>query len=126
MEKMRLDKWLWAARFYKTRSLAVADITKGRVLLNQQTTKPARDVSVGDHITVRKQDPAMHVIVEGLSPMRGPASVAQTLYQETSESIAAREHAADMRRLAPEPAHSIRAGRPTKRERRQMERFRGE
>lgn len=123
MEKLRLDKWLWAARFYKTRSLAVDDITKGRVLINGQRSKPARELNVGDVVTLHKNTPAMVVEVVKLSTVRGPAPIAQTLYAETAESILAREQAREQRRLAPEPAHSIHAGRPTKRDRRQLQRI---
>lgn len=124
LNKLRLDKWLWAARFYKTRSLAAREIGKGRVLVNDQPAKPSREISPDDVVTVRKDDPAMQVRVLGLSAVRGPATVARQLYEETAQSCAAREHAAEMRRLAPEPAHSINAGRPTKRERRQIDRIR--
>lgn len=124
-DKMRLDKWLWAARFYKTRSLAAQEIGKGRVLVNDQPAKPARDIAVGDRITVRKEDPAMQVNVQALSAVRGPAPVARQLYKETPESLAARERAVEMRRLAPEPAQSITAGRPTKRDRRLIGQIRG-
>ncbi|QFY76635.1 RNA-binding S4 domain-containing protein [Alcaligenes faecalis] len=125
MDKLRLDKWLWAARFYKTRSLASEEITKGRVLLNQQNTKPAREVSIGDVITLRKETPAMEVHVTALSGVRGPAPVARQLYQETEESSARRAQAAEQRRLAPEPALDFDAGRPTKKDRRQMQVLRG-
>lgn len=125
MDKLRLDKWLWAARFYKTRSLASEEISKGRVLVNQQPAKPARDVAPGDVITLRKEDPPMQVRVIALSSVRGPAPVARTLYQETEDSSAARAQAAEMRRLAPEPAMDFDAGRPTKRDRRQMQLLRG-
>lgn len=125
MEKIRLDKWLWAARFYKTRSLAVQEIGKGRVLVNDQPAKPAREVAPGDLVTVRKEDPALHVRVMGISGVRGPAPVARQLYEETPESVAARERAAEMRRLAPEPALGIEAGRPTKRDRRLIDQMRG-
>ncbi|MBO1114373.1 RNA-binding S4 domain-containing protein [Bordetella petrii] len=124
-DKMRLDKWLWAARFYKTRSLAAQEIGKGRVLVNDQPAKPARDIAVGDRVAVRKEDPAMHVCVRALSAVRGPAPAARQLYEETPESIAARERAAEMRRLAPEPAQAITAGRPTKRDRRLIGQIRG-
>lgn len=124
LTKLRLDKWLWAARFYKTRSLAAREIGKGRVLVNDQPAKPSREVSPDDLVTIRKDDPAMDVRVLRLSAVRGPATIARQLYEETPESIAAREHAAEMRRLAPEPAHSISTGRPTKRERRQIDRMR--
>lgn len=125
MDKIRLDKWLWAARFYKTRSLAVQEIGKGRVLVNDQPAKPAREVAPGDLVTVRKEDPALHVRVLGVSGVRGPAPVARQLYEETPESVAARERAAEIRRLAPEPALGIEAGRPTKRDRRLIDQMRG-
>ncbi|MEB3098241.1 RNA-binding S4 domain-containing protein [Achromobacter sp. D10] len=125
MDKIRLDKWLWAARFYKTRSLAVQEIGKGRVLVNDQPAKPAREVAPGDLVTVRKEDPALHVRVMGISGVRGPTPVARQLYEETPESVAARERAAEMRRLAPEPALGIEAGRPTKRDRRLIDQMRG-
>lgn len=123
MDKTRLDKWLWAARVYKTRSVAVEEITKGRVLVNGQTSKPARDIHVGDTVSITKQPPAIVVIVRAISAVRGPATVARTLYEETPESTQARERAAEQRRLAPEPALSIHAGRPTKRDRRHIERL---
>ncbi|MBV6273335.1 RNA-binding S4 domain-containing protein [Alcaligenaceae bacterium CGII-47] len=123
-DKIRLDKWLWAARFYKTRSLAVQEIGKGRVLVNGQPVKPAREIALDDLISIRKEDPAIHVRVRAVSNVRGPAPVARLLYEETPESIAAREHAAEMRRLAPEPSHDI-VGRPTKRDRRLIDLVRG-
>lgn len=126
IDKVRLDKWLWAARFYKTRSLAAQEVGKGRVLVNDQVAKPSREVAVGDFVTVRKEDLPVHVLVRGLSNIRGPAPVARLLYDETPESVAAREHAAEMRRLAPEPALDIVAGRPTKRDRRLIDFMRGE
>ena len=125
MDKLRIDKWLWAARFYKTRSLAVDEIVKGRVQVNGQPVKPAREVAVGDLVTVRKVDPAIQVRVCGLSNVRGPAPVASQLYEETPESVVARERAAELRRLAPEPAQNISAGRPTKRDRRLIDSVRG-
>lgn len=117
-DKMRLDKWLWAARFYKTRSLAVTEIGKGRVLVNNQSAKPSRDVAIDDIVSIQKEDTPVHVRVSGLSAIRGPATVARQLYEETPESVSAREHAAEMHRLAPEPARGIVDGRPTKRDRR--------
>ena len=125
MEKIRIDKWLWAARFYKTRSLASQEITKGRVLVNGQPAKPAREVAVGDSVNVRKDHPAITVIVKQISAVRGPAPVAQLLYEETTESREKREKAAELRRLAPEPAQTISVGRPTKRDRRQIDLIRG-
>jgi ribosome-associated heat shock protein Hsp15 len=125
-DKIRLDKWLWAARFYKTRSLAVQEIGKGRVLVNNQLAKPSREVATGDLVGIRKEDSPVHVVVRALSSVRGPAPVARLLYEETPESVAAREHAAEMRRLAPEPARDIAAGRPTKRDRRQIDLLRND
>lgn len=124
-DKVRLDKWLWAARFYKTRSLAVQEIGKGRVEVNGQAAKPAREIGAGDKLRIRKEDPAIEVVVRLPGAVRGPASVARTLYEETPESIAARERAAELRRLAPEPSLALADGRPTKRDRRLIERLRG-
>lgn len=121
MDSQRLDKWLWAARFYKTRSLAVDEIGKGRAEVNGLTAKPAREVRVGDLVCLRQGPVTTTVQVLGLSLQRGPAPVARQLYAETPESLAAREQAAAQRRLAREPALSIADGRPTKRERRQLE-----
>ena len=118
---MRVDKWLWAARFYKTRALAVEEIDRGRVAVNGAEAKPAREIKPGDTVAMRRDGGARTVVVKGLSNMRGPAPVAQQLYEETPESIAAREQAAQQRRLAPEPALSIEHGRPTKRGRRELD-----
>ncbi len=117
---MRLDKWLWAARFYKTRALAVEEINLGRVRVGGQPVKPARDVRVGDLLSIRIGVVAREVEVKGLSNQRGPAPKAQALYMETPASITAREAAAEARRLAPEPADSITEGRPTKQDRRRL------
>lgn len=118
---MRLDKWLWAARFYKTRSLAVEEITKGRVEVNGQPAKPGRELKVGDEVSLRQGHVPRTVRVLGLSAMRGPAPIAQQLYEETAESVAARQRAAEQRRLGgAEPAQAIEHGRPTKRDRRQL------
>ena len=119
---MRLDKWLWAARFYKTRALAVDDIDKGRIQVNGQVAKPSRDVRPQDTLLIRQGPVTRTVVVLGLSNMRGPAPVAQALYAETPDSIAARSQAAEARRLAAEPALSIVQGRPTKRDRRDLDR----
>lgn len=120
----RIDKWLWAARFYKTRSLAVQAIDRRQVLIGGSAVKPAREIKPGEIVTVRQGPLVREVAVLALSAMRGPAPVAQALYQETPESTAAREHAAVQRRLAPEPAQAIAHGRPTKRDRRALERER--
>ena len=119
---MRVDKWLWAARFYKTRALAVDDIDKGRVQVNGQVAKPSRDVRPQDTLVVRQGPVTRTVVVLGLSNLRGPAPVAQALYAETADSIAARSQAAEQRRLAAEPALAIVQGRPTKRDRRELDR----
>ena len=124
-ESMRLDKWLWCARFYKTRSLAVEEIGKGRVTVNGANAKAARELRVGDTVALRQGPVARTVVVQALSAMRGPAPVAQQLYTETAESQAARAQAAEQRRLAPEPSAALAAmhtGRPTKRDRREIDR----
>ena len=121
MEKLRIDKWLWAARFYKTRSLAVEEIGRGRVEVNAQEVKPAREVKVGDTVSLRQASVVRTVVIKGLSDVRGPAPVAQLLYEETAESLKARQQAAEQRRYAPEPALSIEQGRPTKRGRRELD-----
>lgn len=121
-ETMRLDKWLWCARFYKTRSLATEEIAKGRVTVNGQLAKAARDLRSGDTVALRQGVVARTVRVRALSATRGPAPVAQLLYEETADSIAAREKAAEQRRLAPEPAATLQEGRPTKRDRRHIDR----
>lgn len=122
MNAYRIDKWLWAARFYKTRSLASDEINKGRVLVNQQSVKPARELKVGDAVQLRQGAVTRTVIVRTLSNQRGPAPVAQQLYEETLASREARDKAAEERRLGTEPAHSMEHGRPTKRDRRDIER----
>jgi ribosome-associated heat shock protein Hsp15 len=120
LARLRLDKWLWAARFYKTRALATDEIDKGRVRVNEQIVKPARELKPGDLVELRQGVVLRTVLVRGLSAVRGPAPVAQQLYEETPASVAAREAAAERRRLAPEPANAIEQGRPTKRDRRQL------
>lgn len=117
---LRIDKWLWAARFYKTRSIAADEIGKGRVSVNQQTAKAARDLRPGDVVEVRRGDITQTVTVMALSDVRGPAPIAQLLYAETADSVARREAAAKLRREGVEPSHAIEHGRPTKRDRRQL------
>ncbi|WP_027013872.1 RNA-binding S4 domain-containing protein [Comamonas composti] len=124
IESMRLDKWLWCARFYKTRSLAVEEIGKGRVSVNGQPVKPAREVRCGDTVALRQGQMPRTVVIRGLCGMRGPAPMAQALYEETAESLAQRALLSEQRRLAPEPAQTIaraHEGRPTKRDRRQID-----
>jgi ribosome-associated heat shock protein Hsp15 len=125
MERLRIDKWLWAARFYKTRSLATDEIDRGRVAINGHEVKPAREVKVGDTVSLRREGLTRTVVVKGVSDMRGPAPVAQQLYEETPDSIQEREKAAEQRRYAPEPSLSIEHGRPTKRGRRELDEARG-
>ena len=122
MEKLRIDKWLWAARFYKTRTLASEEIDKGRVHINGVAVKPAREVKAGDTVIVRTGPISRSVVVQGVSDKRGGAPQAALLFTETAESIAARLAAAEQRRLAPEPALGHTQGRPTKRERRDTDR----
>ena len=125
MDKIRIDKWLWAARFYKTRSLATDEIGKGRVAINGQSVKASREVKPGDEVSARQGDVTRTVKVLALSDVRGPAPVAQNLYEETPESLALREKASLQRRIAREPALSIEQGRPTKRNRRELEKAKG-
>lgn len=121
MDKLRVDKWLWAARFYKTRSLASQEIAKGRVQVNDQEAKPARELKVGDTVAIRQGAVTRTVVVAGLSAARGPAPVAQLLYEETAQSQQARQAIAQQRRDSPEPALAIAHGRPTKRGRRELD-----
>ncbi|MBK7062688.1 MAG: RNA-binding S4 domain-containing protein [Rubrivivax sp.] len=120
LERLRLDKWLWAARLYKTRSLAADEVGKGRVSVNGQSTKAARELRPGDRLELRQGVVTRVLIVQALSTVRGPAPVAQTLYEETADSRTAREAAAAQRRLGVEPADTLQQGRPTKRDRRQL------
>jgi ribosome-associated heat shock protein Hsp15 len=121
MDKLRIDKWLWAARFYKTRSLAVEEIDKGRVQVNGQEAKPAREVKAGDSVVLRQGPVLRTLVVRGISNQRGAAPVAQQLYEETEESLRLRLDAAEQRRLHSEPASSMEHGRPTKRDRRDLD-----
>jgi ribosome-associated heat shock protein Hsp15 len=116
----RLDKWLWAARFFKTRGLSAEEIGKGRVEVNGVTAKASREVRVGDRVELRHGPLTRSIVVTAVTDQRGPASVAQTLFEETPESIERRAQLALQRRLQPEPALAIEQGRPTKRDRRQL------
>jgi ribosome-associated heat shock protein Hsp15 len=118
--RVRLDKWLWAARFYKTRALAAEEIDRGRVSVNDAAAKPGRELRAGDRVALRQGPLQRTVDVLALSNQRGPAPVAQALYRETAESVAARERAAEARRQGVEPANALEQGRPTKRDRRQL------
>ncbi len=117
---VRLDKWLWVARFFKTRSLAAQDIAQGRAQVNGQAAKASREVKVGDLIDLRQGALVLTLTVKALSLQRGPAAVAQALYEESAQSVARREQACIAKKQAPEPAHSFEQGRPTKRDRRQL------
>ena len=119
-DDVRLDKWLWAARLFKTRSLAAAEVERGRVTVNGQAAKPARALRVGDRLQVRQGPLQRELVVRALSRVRGPAPQAQLLYQETPKSLAARQRASEQRRLGAEPALAIEQGRPTKRDRRRL------
>jgi ribosome-associated heat shock protein Hsp15 len=123
-DKIRLDKWLWAARFFKTRALATTAINGGKVSVNGARVKPSREVHLNDELHIRQGSSEKIVHVRGLSGRRGPAPQAQTLYEETAESIVAREKEKELHQLA--AAQRPRGeGRPTKRERRQIHRFVG-
>lgn len=122
LASIRIDKWLWAARFFKTRSLAQEAVELGRVRLAGQRLKPSRDVKPGDRLTVERGEERFEILVEKISAVRGPAPVAQTLYRETDESREKRERASEMRKIAMEPASTIAKGRPTKRDARLIRR----
>ncbi|MCC2957809.1 RNA-binding S4 domain-containing protein [Massilia sp. IC2-477] len=122
---VRIDKWLWAARFFKTRSMATDAIDRGRVRIDGEPIKPARNVKVNDKIFIDNGSDRWEVIVAAISGTRGPAPVARTLYFETDESIAKRENDKTARRLFPEPSMELK-GRPTKRDRRAINRINDE
>jgi ribosome-associated heat shock protein Hsp15 len=117
---VRIDKWLWAARFFKTRSLATDAVDSGKIRLNGERIKPARNVKVGDKLNIDNGATEWEVVVLDLSDKRGPASVAQALYSETEESIAKRQQEAERNRFFREPSALIK-GRPTKRDRRLLD-----
>jgi ribosome-associated heat shock protein Hsp15 len=123
-DTVRIDKWLWAARFFKTRSLATDAVDGGKVRLNGDRIKPARSVKIGDKLDIDNGATTWEVVVQGLSDVRGSASVAQTLYSETEGSVAKRQQDAESRRFFSEPSAALK-GRPTKRNRRQLDRSGG-
>lgn len=117
--RLRIDKWLWAARLYKTRTLAADAVELGRVRINGQRVKPAREARVGDRLEVFAGELRSEFVIRALSAQRGPAPVAQRLYEETAESRARRERRREQARYGAEPARSIK-GRPTKRDGREL------
>jgi ribosome-associated heat shock protein Hsp15 len=123
MTGVRIDKWLWAARFFKTRAMAARACELGRIESNGQSAKPAREVRVGDLLRVKNDSGEFQIEVLGLSEMRGPAAVAQTLYRETDASREARAKLAEERKAM--PRIEAREGRPSKRDRREVNRLRG-
>jgi ribosome-associated heat shock protein Hsp15 len=123
-ERVRIDKWLWAARFFKTRALASEAVNGGKVHLNGQRIKPARMVKIGDEYQILRGFERLTVVVEALADRRGPASVAQTLYRETESSIEQRAHESERRKLA-SMQRPLSDHRPNKRERRIMRNFTG-
>ncbi|MBU0479879.1 MAG: RNA-binding protein [Proteobacteria bacterium] len=123
-KKVRIDKWLWAARFFKTRSLATQAVAGGRVHVNGERSKPSRSVIIGDRLKITRGEIEYDILVLALAERRGPAAAAQKLYQETAESLAVRERLAEERRLRKEAAPGpIFTGRPGKRDRRLIRRF---
>ncbi|HEX4228092.1 MAG TPA: RNA-binding S4 domain-containing protein [Bryobacteraceae bacterium] len=125
MERIRMDKWLWAARFFKTRALAARACELGRIKLNEQPAKASREVHVGDRLQVKNDGGEFQVDILLLSEMRGPAAVAYTLYRETEASRESRLKLAEERKAMPPHFEASREGRPSKRDRRELNRFRG-
>jgi ribosome-associated heat shock protein Hsp15 len=126
MTGTRIDKWLWAARFFKTREQASKACELQRVLSNQQPAKPAREVRIGDMLHIKNEGGEFDVEVLALSQQRGSASIAQTLYRETDESKEARRKAAEERKLLGPMAYNAPSKRPSKRDRRLIHSFRGD
>ncbi|HEY2789796.1 MAG TPA: S4 domain-containing protein [Gaiellales bacterium] len=124
MASVRIDRWVWAARFTKTRGLATEAVVGGRVRLNSERVKPAKDVRPGDVVEVRVGETRFTVVVRGVAEKRGPARVAAALYEETAESVAERERGAEERRLARPLGADLGGPRPTKQDRRRIEALR--
>lgn len=123
-DNVRIDKWLWAARFFKTRSMAADAVERGRVRISGEPVKPARAVKLNDKIAIDNGSDRWEVMVLGISDKRGAAPIARALYSETQESITRRENDSEARRLFPEPGSTIK-GRPTKRDRRAISKAAG-
>jgi ribosome-associated heat shock protein Hsp15 len=124
MDKVRIDKWLWAARFFKTRSLATDAVNRGKVRVAGDAVKPAKDLKIGDALHLQMGEHAIDCIVMGVSDIRRGAPEAKMLYEETAASQAKREAANVQKKLAPEPAAQLH-GRPTKRQRRDLDGAKG-
>lgn len=122
VDAVRLDKWLWAARFYKSRTLAAAAIEAGRILVSDDRAKPARLIKVGERLKINREQERFELVVRGITEQRKSAPLARLLYEETPESFLARQTVAENRRFYTEPSQEI-AGRPTKRNRRALERW---
>ncbi len=123
VDSVRLDKWLWAARFYKSRTIAASAIEAGRVQVGDDRAKPARLIKVGDKLKIHREQEHIELLVRGISETRRAATLARLLYEETPESMVARQTAAERRKYYVEPSQNI-EGRPTKRDRRALERWR--
>ena len=123
VDSVRLDKWLWAARFFKSRTLAASAIEAGRVLVADERAKPARLIKVGERLKISREQEKFELVVRGITEQRKSAPLARLLYEETPESLLARNTMAENRRFNSEPSQEI-AGRPTKRNRRALERWR--
>lgn len=121
-DRVRLDRWLWAARFFKTRALAAAAVAGGKVQVNGTRAKPAKQLQLGDGLRVRVGPYEWLVTVRGLSERRGPPKMAPALYEESADGRAARERLAEQHKIAPAPTYQGK-GRPTKKERREIERL---
>ena len=122
--RTRVDKWLWAARFFKHRSAATEAIDGGKVKLNGLATKPSREIKPGDRLDITVGEDTRTVMVRAITDKRGTATVAQTLYEETAESMEARERARELSKFSATPGADLH-GRPTKRDRRRIDRFGG-
>ncbi len=123
VDSVRLDKWLWAARFFKSRTLAVSAIESGRVLVADERAKPSRLIKVGERLKIQREQERFELVVRGITEQRKSAPLARLLYEETPESVLMRQTAAENRRFYSEPSQDI-AGRPTKRNRRALVRWR--